>query len=124
MKIKRFLMAFTVLALVLLSGCEAIGGLLGIPYVFDTPVWIQGTWKDSTDPTRIWTFTPTKVTSTSSGETTDFSTYGLEIGITVSKESQPNTTSYEFYWSTLPYSFVDNEDGTLEFNEFGLFIKE
>ncbi len=124
MKIKRLLMAFAVLAVVLLSGCEAIGGLLGIPYVFDTPVWIQGTWTEAGNPAKNWTFTPTKVTNTSSGETTDFSTYGLEIGITVSKESQPNTTSYEFYWSTIPYSFVDNGDGTLTLHGSGLFIKD
>lgn len=143
MKISKLSFIVVVLAIVLFSGCELIGDTVGdgvgdisgsgsggtggtiTYYVFDTPTWIRGSWSEGTPGIdgRNWTFTATTVTFTDEFETVNMNTLGSDIGITITNESKTATT-YEFNWSTFPYSFEDNFDGTLTFNDFIDYTKD
>lgn len=124
MKISKLSFVVVMLAIVLFSGCELIGDAVGVSYVFDTPPWIRGSWSNGlADPDEdIWTFTATTVTFTDASGTLNWNTYGSDIGIIVSNESSTSTT-YEFYWSTIPYTFVQTSPTT--FTLFGVtFTKQ
>jgi len=68
-KTRRTIIMLAVITIIFLSGCEVIGGALGMPYVFDTPTWIRGSWTYGTD---TWIFTSTNVVHSESGVEFDF----------------------------------------------------